>query len=164
MHVGHISLWSAAPRHCCNVGGPFVLMITMMLVALLPTSPGTQTQTDSVRLLHCFDRYFYFELQVRPRRPSANWVRRTVSSARIHCSQYCSAEIRCLLVVLVCTIVKLRHWVSLAPLFGSVFDLCYIICTVLRGRYCVIQHSCCNTNKTIIITNIKDLQSTGPQG
>jgi len=30
-------------------------------------------------------------------------------------------------------------------------DLCYIICTVLRGRYCVIQHSCCNTNKTIII-------------
>jgi len=29
-------------------------------------------------------------------------------------------------------------------------DLCYIICTVLRGRYCVIQHSCCNTNKTII--------------
>jgi len=30
-------------------------------------------------------------------------------------------------------------------------DLCYIICTVLRGRYCVIQHSRCNTNKTIII-------------
>jgi len=29
-------------------------------------------------------------------------------------------------------------------------DLCYIICTLLRGRYCVIQHSCCNTNKTII--------------
>jgi len=30
-------------------------------------------------------------------------------------------------------------------------DLGHIICTVLRGRYCVIQHSCCNTNKTIII-------------
>jgi len=30
-------------------------------------------------------------------------------------------------------------------------DLRFIICTVLRGRYCVIQHSCCNTNKTIII-------------
>jgi len=30
-------------------------------------------------------------------------------------------------------------------------DLCYIICTVLHGRYCVIQHSCCNTNETIII-------------
>jgi len=30
-------------------------------------------------------------------------------------------------------------------------DLCYIICTVLRGRYCVIQHSRCDTNKTIII-------------
>jgi len=26
-----------------------------------------------------------------------------------------------------------------------------VICTVLHGRYCVIQHSCCNTNKTIII-------------
>jgi len=25
-------------------------------------------------------------------------------------------------------------------------DFCSIICTVLRGRYCVIQHSCCNTN------------------
>jgi len=30
-------------------------------------------------------------------------------------------------------------------------DLCYIISTVLRGRYCVIQRSCCNTNNTIII-------------
>jgi len=30
-------------------------------------------------------------------------------------------------------------------------DLCYIICTVLRDRYCVMKHSCCNTNKTIII-------------
>jgi len=30
-------------------------------------------------------------------------------------------------------------------------DLCYIICTVLRGRHCVIQHSYCNTNKTIIV-------------
>jgi len=29
-------------------------------------------------------------------------------------------------------------------------DLCSIICTVLHGRYCVIQHSCCNTNKTVI--------------
>jgi len=28
-------------------------------------------------------------------------------------------------------------------------DLCSIICTVLRGRYCVSQHSCCNANKTI---------------
>jgi len=28
-----------------------------------------------------------------------------------------------------------------------------VICTVLRGRYCVIQHSCCNTNKAIIIVN-----------
>jgi len=28
-------------------------------------------------------------------------------------------------------------------------DLCYIICTVLRGKYCVIQHSCCNAIKTI---------------
>jgi len=68
----------------------------------------------------------------------------------------------------VCTIVNLRHWVSLAPLFGSVYitvlncvGLChvmfiwwfvlYYICTVLRGRYCAIQHSCCNTNKPIII-------------
>jgi len=56
----------------------------------------------------------------------------------------------------VCTIVNLRHWVSLAPLFGSVYvmlcsydDLSYTICTVLRGRCCVIQHSCCNTTKTI---------------
>jgi len=70
-----------------------------------------------------------------------------------------------LIVVSVCTIVHLRHWRSLAPLFGSVYItvlncICYvmfiwwfvyIICTVLRGRYCVIQHSCCNTNKTIII-------------
>jgi len=30
-------------------------------------------------------------------------------------------------------------------------DLCYIICTLLRGRYCVIQHSCCTTNETVII-------------
>jgi len=34
-------------------------------------------------------------------------------------------------------------------------DLCYIICTVLRGRYCVIQHSCCNTNKTTIKNKVK---------
>jgi len=70
----------------------------------------------------------------------------------------------CLIAVSVCTIVNLR----LAPLFGSVYitvlncvryvmfncsydDLCYIICNLLRGRYCVIQHSRCNTNKTIII-------------
>jgi len=26
-------------------------------------------------------------------------------------------------------------------------DFSYITCTVLRGSYCVIQHSCCNTNK-----------------
>jgi len=26
-------------------------------------------------------------------------------------------------------------------------DLCYIICAVLPGRYCVIQYSCCNRNK-----------------
>jgi len=32
-------------------------------------------------------------------------------------------------------------------------DFCSIICTVLRGRYCVIQHLCCITNKTIIITH-----------
>jgi len=33
------------------------------------------------------------------------------------------------------------------------FVLGYIICTVLRGNYCVIGHSCCNiyTNTTIII-------------
>jgi len=36
-------------------------------------------------------------------------------------------------------------------------DLCYIICTVLHGRYCVIQHSCCNTNKTIIVQMHSDL-------
>jgi len=30
-------------------------------------------------------------------------------------------------------------------------DLCYIMSAVLHSRYCVIQHSCCNTNKTIII-------------
>jgi len=29
-------------------------------------------------------------------------------------------------------------------------DLCYIICTVLRGRYCVIQHLCGNTNKPLL--------------
>jgi len=73
----------------------------------------------------------------------------------------------CLIVVSVCTIVKLRHWVSLAPLFVIVyitvlncvcylmfiwwFVLYYCICTVPRGRYCVIQYSCHNTNKTIII-------------
>jgi len=68
----------------------------------------------------------------------------------------------CLIVVSVCTIVNIRHSVSLAPLFGSMYitvlncicsydDLYSIICNVLRGRYCVIQHSCCNTNKTIII-------------
>jgi len=34
----------------------------------------------------------------------------------------------------------------------SYADLCYSICTVLCGRYCVIQHSCCNTNKTTDIT------------
>jgi len=28
-------------------------------------------------------------------------------------------------------------------------DVCYIICNVLRGRYCVIQHSCSNTNKPL---------------
>jgi len=33
-------------------------------------------------------------------------------------------------------------------------DLCSIICTVVRGRYCVIQNSCCSTNKTIIIKTI----------
>jgi len=33
-------------------------------------------------------------------------------------------------------------------------DLCSMICTVLRGRYCVIQHSWCSTNKTIIIVII----------
>jgi len=70
--------------------------------------------------------------------------------------------IMCLIVISVCTIVKLRHWVSLAPLFGSVYItvlncVCYVmfiwwfvlhyICTVLRGRYCVIKHSYCNTNK-----------------
>jgi len=51
------------------------------------------------------------------------------------------------------------------PLFGTVYitvltayvmlcscdDLCSIIRTVLHGRYCVIQHSCYSTNKTIII-------------
>jgi len=31
------------------------------------------------------------------------------------------------------------------------YDDLYIICTVLLGRYCVMQHSCCNTDKTIII-------------
>jgi len=77
----------------------------------------------------------------------------------------------CFIVVSVCTIVNLRHRVSLAPLFGSMYitvlncicyvvfnclydDLCYIICTVLRGRYCVIQHSCCDTNKTTINSTI----------
>jgi len=35
-------------------------------------------------------------------------------------------------------------------------DLCYIICTVLRGRYCVIQHSCCNINKNIIVSTSKE--------
>jgi len=70
----------------------------------------------------------------------------------------------CLIVVSVCTIVNLRHWVSLAPLFGSVYItvlncVCYVmfiwwfvlysLCTVLRGRYCVIQRSCCNTNNNI---------------
>jgi len=74
--------------------------------------------------------------------------------------------IMCLIVVSVCTIVNLQHRVSLALLFGSMYitvlnciyvmlcsydDLCYIICTVLRGRYCVIQHLCYNTNTTIII-------------
>jgi len=33
-------------------------------------------------------------------------------------------------------------------------DLCYNMCTVLRGNYCVIQHSGCNTNTTIIIVII----------
>jgi len=33
-------------------------------------------------------------------------------------------------------------------------DLCYIMCTVLRGRYCVIHHLCCSTNKTIIISSM----------
>jgi len=43
---------------------------------------------------------------------------------------------------------------NVSPLYIFAFclydDLCYIICTVLRGRYRVIQRSCCNTNKTII--------------
>jgi len=29
----------------------------------------------------------------------------------------------------------------------------YVILHALRGRYCVIQLSCCNTNKEIIIIN-----------
>jgi len=68
----------------------------------------------------------------------------------------------CLIVVSVCTIVNLRHSVSLVTLFGSVYIavpncVCYVhikicvICNVLCGRYCVIQHWCCSTNKTIII-------------
>jgi len=32
-------------------------------------------------------------------------------------------------------------------------NLCYIICTVLCGRHCVIQHSCCNTSKTIFTSS-----------
>jgi len=36
-------------------------------------------------------------------------------------------------------------------MLGSYDDLCSNIYTVLRGSYCVIQHLCCNTNKTIII-------------
>jgi len=32
-------------------------------------------------------------------------------------------------------------------------DLCSILCTVLCGRYCVIQHSCYNTHQTMIITS-----------
>jgi len=32
-----------------------------------------------------------------------------------------------------------------------------VTCTVLHGRYCVIQHSCCNTNKTIIIIIKREL-------
>jgi len=43
-------------------------------------------------------------------------------------------------------------------------DLCYIICTVLHGRYCVIQHSCCNTNKTfIIVINSVDISFFHPE-
>jgi len=48
----------------------------------------------------------------------------------------------CLIVVLVCTIVNLQHCVSLAPLCLTAYamlcsqdDLCYIICTVLPGKW-----------------------------
>jgi len=68
----------------------------------------------------------------------------------------------CLIVVSVCTIVKL--W-PCAAMWQCVYYcaelrmLCYVyrmIGVILYalsccGRYCVIQHSCCNTNKTIII-------------
>jgi len=40
-------------------------------------------------------------------------------------------------------------------MLSSYDDLFCIICTVLRSRYCAIQHSCCNTNKTIIKAIIK---------
>jgi len=67
--------------------------------------------------------------------------------------------IMCLIVVSVCTIVNLRHWVSLAPLFCSVYItvqklrmLCHVQCSYDDlWQICIIKHSCCNTNKTIII-------------
>jgi len=34
-------------------------------------------------------------------------------------------------------------------------DLRSVLCTVLRGRYCVIQHLRCNENKTIIIITME---------
>jgi len=89
---------------------------------------------------------------------------RTKTSLDADC---CLNSALCCSFVSVCTIVNLRHWVSLVSLFGSMYFtvlncVCYVMfvwwlcsntCTVLRGIHCVclIQHSSCNTNKTIII-------------
>jgi len=73
--------------------------------------------------------------------------------------------IMCFIVISVCTIVKLRHWVSLAPLFGIVYItvlncVCYAMFIwwfVFYYMHCPVWHIICNpafmqhTNKTIII-------------
>jgi len=46
---------------------------------------------------------------------------------------------------------RIYYCAKLYVMLRSYDDFCSIICTVLHGRCCVIQHSCCNTNKTIII-------------
>jgi len=129
----------------------------------MPIKNPTQTLTAFIlgkwggRLSSCYSIRLGIERsRVRSPGGAKKWMHVCKYLPLLSCVLY---YIVCLIVVSVCTIVKLRHWVSLVPLFGSVYItvvncVCYVLfiwCTVLRGRYCVIQHSCCNTNKTIII-------------
>jgi len=53
----------------------------------------------------------------------------------------------CLIVLLVCTIVNLWHWVSLAPLFGSVYNITYaklhMLCYVHMMIYVILYALSC---------------------